>query len=45
MDEEKAEKMGVEAYLMKPFVMRDIANTVRNVLDTKQKGHTEKASV
>ena len=35
IDEEKAKNMGVEAYVMKPFVMRDIANTIRDVLDAR----------
>ncbi|HBF42206.1 MAG TPA: hypothetical protein DDW42_00995 [Desulfobacteraceae bacterium] len=31
--EEKAEKIGIRAFVMKPFVMRDLADTVREVLD------------
>jgi CheY-like chemotaxis protein len=31
--EEKAREMGIRAFAMKPFNMRDIAETVRRVLD------------
>lgn len=33
MDEEQSKKMGVNAFLMKPIVMKAIAATVRKVLD------------
>jgi len=33
ISEEKAEKMGIRAFVMKPVVMSDIAKTIRNVLD------------
>jgi len=33
MTEEKAKEMGIKAFAMKPLVMRDLANTVRKVLD------------
>ena len=39
--EEKAKGMGIKAFVMKPIVIRDIANTVREVLDptlSKRKG-------
>ncbi len=32
IDEEKAKKMGIAAYVMKPIVIRDIARTIRQVL-------------
>jgi CheY-like chemotaxis protein len=32
IDEEKAKKLGIEAYTMKPIVMRDLAKTIRKVL-------------
>jgi DNA-binding NtrC family response regulator len=35
MTEEKAKEMGIKGFLMKPFVVRDIANNVRKVLDEK----------
>ena len=33
MDQEKALGMGIRAFVMKPFVMRDVAETIRKVLD------------
>ncbi|MBW2249817.1 MAG: PAS domain S-box protein [Deltaproteobacteria bacterium] len=33
IDEEKAKKLGISAYVMKPIVMSDIAKTIRKVLD------------
>ena len=33
ISEEKAEKMGIQAFLMKPFKMRSLGDTVRTVLD------------
>ena len=33
VDEQKAKEMGISAYVMKPIVMRQIANTIREVLD------------
>ena len=35
MDEEKAKKLGVKAFIMKPFVLQDIAFSIRNALDKK----------
>ena len=35
IDERKAEEMGIRAFVMKPIVMRQIANTIREVLDKK----------
>ena len=35
MDEEKATQMGIRAFIMKPLVMRDLANTVRKLFDKK----------
>ena len=35
IDEHKAKVMGIRAYVMKPIVMRQIANTSREVLDKK----------
>ncbi len=32
IDEEKAKKLGIAAYVMKPFVRNDIAKTIRKVL-------------
>ena len=29
--------MGISAFVMKPIVMRDLANTIREVLDQKLK--------
>jgi len=34
--EEKAKEMGIKAFIMKPLGMRDLANTVRKVLDEKK---------
>jgi len=31
--EQRAKKLGISAYMMKPLVMRDLANTIRDVLD------------
>jgi CheY-like chemotaxis protein len=33
VDEEKAKEIGIGAIIMKPFVMREIATTIRKVLD------------
>ena len=33
IDEKKAKEMGISAFVMKPIVMRDIANTIREVLN------------
>jgi len=33
IDEKKAKEMGIKAFIMKPIVMREIANTIRKVLD------------
>ena len=35
IDAEKAEKLGIAAYMAKPFVMEEIARTLREVLDKK----------
>ena len=35
IDEKKAMRMGIRAYVMKPIVMSEIANTIREVLDKK----------
>ncbi|MFC1891570.1 PAS domain S-box protein [Thermodesulfobacteriota bacterium] len=35
IDESRAKEMGISAYLMKPIVMRDMANTIREVLDKR----------
>ena len=36
IDEMGAKAMGISAFVMKPFVMRQIANTVRDVLDNNK---------
>jgi DNA-binding response OmpR family regulator len=36
IDEEKAKELGINAFIMKPIVMRDIAKTIRTVLDNKE---------
>ncbi|RPI53268.1 MAG: response regulator, partial [Deltaproteobacteria bacterium] len=33
MSEEKAKRIGVKALVMKPFVIKDLVNTVRKVID------------
>jgi CheY-like chemotaxis protein len=33
MDQEKALAMGIRAFVMKPFVLQEVAGTIRNVLD------------
>ena len=33
MDQEKALAMGIRAFVMKPYVMKDVAETIRKVLD------------
>jgi two-component system, cell cycle sensor histidine kinase and response regulator CckA len=33
IDERRAEEMGIRAFVMKPIVMGQIANTIRSVLD------------
>jgi len=35
IDANKAEEMGISAFVMKPIVMREFANTIRDVLDAK----------
>ena len=35
IDEEKARETGIKAFVMKPIVMSEIANTIRKVLDDK----------
>ena len=35
IDERRAEEMGISAFVMKPIVMRQIANRIREVLDKK----------
>jgi CheY-like chemotaxis protein len=34
--EEKAKKMGIRAFILKPLIRKDIAETIRKVLDHKQ---------
>jgi signal transduction histidine kinase len=36
LTEEKASQLGVKAFLMKPFVFRDLAATIRHVLDNRR---------
>ena len=38
MDEKKASTMGIQEFVMKPFVMHNVAETVRKVLDVAN-GH------
>jgi PAS domain S-box-containing protein len=38
IDERSARKMGIRAYLKKPIIARDLANTVRRLLDKAQGG-------
>ena len=35
IDEKRAKEMGISAFVMKPIVMREIANTIRQVLDSR----------
>jgi CheY-like chemotaxis protein len=35
IDERRAKEMGISAFVMKPIVMRDMANTIREVFDKK----------
>ena len=35
MTEQKAAQMGIRAFLMKPYVLSDLAKTIRNVLDNR----------
>lgn len=35
MDGDKAKRMGIKSFLLKPIVMRDLANSVRQVLGEK----------
>jgi response regulator RpfG family c-di-GMP phosphodiesterase len=35
IDEEKATELGIAAYIMKPVSMREVAKTIRKVLDKK----------
>ncbi len=36
IDEEKAKEMGIAANVMKPIMMRNIARTIRKILDNKE---------
>ncbi len=36
MDKEKALGMGIRAFVMKPYVVRDVAETIRKVLDAAE---------
>jgi len=36
MDKEKALGMGIRAFVMKPYVVRDVAETIRKVLDPEK---------
>ena len=36
ISEEKARRMGIREFVMKPLIMRDLANTVRKVLDQEK---------
>ena len=36
VDEKSAREMGIAAFILKPIVMRDIAHTIREVLDKKK---------
>jgi PAS domain S-box-containing protein len=38
MSEEIAKKMGIQGFIMKPYVARDIANVIRQILDQHQSG-------
>jgi len=35
IDEKRAEEMGINAFVVKPIVMRQMAQTIREVLDKK----------
>jgi nitrogen-specific signal transduction histidine kinase/CheY-like chemotaxis protein len=37
IDQEKAKAMGIQEFIMKPLLMHEIAETIRNILDTQQK--------
>ncbi len=43
IDEKRAKKMGISAFLMKPMIMSQLANTVREVLDKKDNSVRERA--
>ena len=34
--EERAKEMGIKAFVMKPFAIRDFASTIRKVLDQEK---------
>jgi YesN/AraC family two-component response regulator len=36
ISKEKAESLGIKGFLMKPVVIKDLSNMIRNVLDNKQ---------
>ena len=36
IDQRSANEMGIKAFVMKPIVILDIANTIRGVLDKKE---------
>ena len=42
IDEDSAKALGIRAYTMKPLVMRDLATTVRKVLDAERSGDKAK---
>ena len=35
IDEKRAKDMGIQGYIMKPIVMREMANKIREVLEAK----------
>jgi len=35
VDEEKAKKLGLDAFVLKPIILREMANTIRKILDLK----------
>jgi PAS domain S-box-containing protein len=35
INEEKAKKLGLDAFVLKPIILRDMANTIRQILDLK----------
>ena len=42
INERKAKHFGISAFLMKPFVLRELATTVRKVIDEKSRLRSEK---
>ena len=42
LDEQKAAAMGIQAYIRKPFLIEQLARSIRTVLDKNRRGEIDK---